>query len=82
MDERDQELIKNIRSIKMRLGIGVIRTLNGTDHDLMNQLDRMEEIVNKSSKENHPNNQVSDPRDNPFIGEDDSWIHDVDMGCR
>jgi hypothetical protein len=23
----------------------------------------------------------SDPRDNPLIG-DDSWIHDVDMGCR
>lgn len=23
-----------------------------------------------------------DPRDNPFIGEDDSWIHDGDMGAR
>ncbi len=43
-----KELIKNIRSIKQRLGIGVIITLNGTDHHLMNQLDRMEELVNKN----------------------------------
>ena len=43
-----EELIKNIRSIKMRLSIGVITTVNGTDHHLMNQLDRMEEIVNKN----------------------------------
>lgn len=43
-----EELIKNIRSIKMRLGIGVITTLNGTDHLLMNQLDKMEELVNKN----------------------------------
>lgn len=43
-----EELIKNIRSIKQRLGIGVITTLNGTDHHLMNQLDRMEELVNKN----------------------------------
>jgi len=42
-----EELIKNIRSIKQRLGIGVITTLNGTDHFLMNQLDKMEELVNK-----------------------------------
>lgn len=45
-----EELIKNIRSIKMRLGIGVITTLNGTDHLLMNQLDKMEELVNKNYK--------------------------------
>lgn len=23
-----------------------------------------------------------EPRDNPLIGEDDSWIHDIDMGAR
>lgn len=40
-----EKLIKNIRSIKQRLCIGVITTLNGTDHHLMNQLDRMEELV-------------------------------------
>lgn len=45
-----EELIKNIRSIKMRLGIGVITTLNGTDHLLMDQLDKMEELVNKNYK--------------------------------
>jgi hypothetical protein len=43
-----QELIKNIKSIKQRLGIGVITTLNGTDHHLMNQLDRIEDLVNKN----------------------------------
>ena len=43
-----EELIKNIRSIKQRLGTGVITTLNGTDHHLMNQLYRMEELVNKN----------------------------------
>ena len=43
-----EELIKNIRSIKQRLGIGVITTLNGTDHHLMNQLDKTEELVNKN----------------------------------
>jgi hypothetical protein len=43
-----EELIKNIRSIKQRLGAGIITTLNGTDHYLMNQLDWMEEIVNKN----------------------------------
>jgi hypothetical protein len=43
-----EELIKNIRSIKQRLGVGVIITLNGTDHHLMNQLDKMEELVNKN----------------------------------
>lgn len=43
-----EELIKNIRSIKQRLGIGVITTINGTDHHLMNQLNRMEELVNKN----------------------------------
>jgi hypothetical protein len=43
-----EELIKHIRSIKMRLTIGVITTRNETDHLLMNQLDAMEEIVNKN----------------------------------
>ncbi len=43
-----EELIKNIRSIKMRLAIGVITTRNETDHLLMNQLDAMEEIVTKN----------------------------------
>jgi hypothetical protein len=43
-----EELIKQIRSIKMRLAIGVITTRNETDHLLMNQLDAMEEIVNKN----------------------------------
>ena len=38
--------------------------------------------MTKQEIENHPDNQVSDPRDNPLIGEDDGWIHDVDMGCR
>ena len=42
-----EELIKNIRSIKQRLGTGVITTLNGTDHHLMNQLYRMEELVSE-----------------------------------
>jgi len=38
--------------------------------------------MTKQEIENHPDNQVSDPKDNSLIGEDDSWVHDVDMGCR
>jgi flagellar biosynthesis/type III secretory pathway protein FliH len=43
-----KELIINIRSIKQKLGIGIITTINGTDHHLMNQLDKMEELVNEN----------------------------------
>ena len=42
------ELIEHIRSIKQRTAVGVITTLNGTDHHLLNQLDFMEDLVNKN----------------------------------
>lgn len=36
----------------------------------------------KLDGENVKEKKSNDPRDNPLIGEDDSWIHDVDMGAR
>lgn len=42
---------------------------------------KQEDINELNELCNKLNNQQDDPRDNPFF-EDDSWIHDVDMGAR
>lgn len=45
-----KELLDHIESIRKRVNIGIITTLNATDHILIIQIDRMTELVREISE--------------------------------
>jgi len=82
------EIIEQVESLIARANIGVIVTMNGTDHHLINQLNRIKEALTKQKWQQHGVSgkrpdcpYCMEPISERMIEEWTNWLRNAKAAC-